>query len=266
MTTGLTFEQHEHLGGNVIMSGGRTLHAYLTEAKYESLRMLRSPSFGAIFLSLPVLIYLLFAVVIFGHALRSDAVATVAVFTGFSVFGVMGPAMFGFGVTIAMEREQGLLRFKHALPAPAGAYVVAKMLMAMLFAAIIMVTMCAAAVLLAHVPLPFPRLIAIAIVNVMGVLPFCAIGLFIGAIVKGAAAPGFTNLVYLPMMYLSGLFFPLPKGLAAVAPMWPAYHLNQLSLTAAGAPLAGTAIHLTVLLGVTALFSWLALSRLRRAN
>lgn len=266
MTTGLTFEQQEHLGGKTIMSGGRTLHAYLTEAKYESLRMLRSPSFGAIFLSLPVLIYLLFAVVIFGHALRSDAVATVAVFTGFSVFGVMGPAMFGFGVTIAIEREQGLLRFKRALPAPAGAYLVAKMLMAMLFAAIIMITMCAAAVFFAHVPLPLPRLIGIGTVNVIGVLPFCAIGLFIGAIVKGAAAPGFTNLVYLPMMYLSGLFFPLPKGLAAVAPIWPAYHLNQLALTAAGAPLAGATTHLAILLGVTALFGWLALSRLRRVN
>jgi ABC-2 type transport system permease protein len=248
------------------MSGRRTLRAYAIEAKYESLRMLRAPSFGVIFLSIPVLIYLLFGVVIFGHALQSDPTAAVAVFTGFAVFGIMGPAMFGFGVTIAMEREQGLLRFKRALPAPTAAYLVAKMLMAMLFAAIIMITMGIAARFVAHVPLPAARLIGIGATNVIGVLPFCAIGLFIGAIVKGAAAPGFTNLVYLPMMYLSGLFFPLPKALAPVAPIWPAYHLNQLALSAAGGSLPGTKTHLAVLMGVTVLFSSLALRRLRRAE
>jgi ABC-2 type transport system permease protein len=213
-----------------------------------------------------VLIYLLFGVVIFGHALQSDPKAAVAVFTGFAVFGIMGPAMFGFGVTIAMEREQGLLRFKRALPAPTAAYLVAKMLMAMLFAAVIMITMGIAARFLAHVPLPAARLIGIGATNVIGVLPFCAIGLFIGAIVKGAAAPGFTNLVYLPMMYMSGLFFPLPKALAAVAPIWPAYHLNQLALTAAGGSLPGTDTHVAVLMGVTLLFTWLALRKLQRAE
>ena len=48
------------------MPPGRVLRAYLTEAKYECLRMLRAPSFGVIFLSLPVLLYLLFGVVLFG--------------------------------------------------------------------------------------------------------------------------------------------------------------------------------------------------------
>ena len=245
------------------MPSSRTLKAYFTEAKYESLRMLRSPSFGAIFLSLPVLLYLLFAAVIYGHALQSDPKASIAVFTGFSVFGVMGPAMFGFGVNVAIEREQGLLRFKRAIPAPAGAYVTAKMLMAILFATIIMISMGLAALFVAHVATTPSRIASIAAINVIGAVPFCAIGLLIGTIVKGAAAPGFTNLVYLPMLYLSGLFFPLPKALAAVAPIWPAYHLNQLVLGAAGVlPSTAAGMHLMVLVGVTVLFAWVALRRL----
>lgn len=243
----------------------RIVNAYFSEGKYECVRMLRSPSFGAIFLSVPILIYLLFAVAIFGHELQKDPKAAIGVFTGFSVFGVIGPAMFGFGVTVAIEREQGLLRFKRALPAPTGAYLIAKMLMALLFAAIIMASMGAAARFISHVPLTTGRIVGIGAINVLGVLPFCAIGLFIGAIVKGAAAPGLTNLVYLPMIYLSGLFFPLPKGLAAVAPIWPAYHLNQLVLRAAGAPIA-TGAHVIVLVGVTVLFAWIALRRLGRPS
>lgn len=248
------------------MTARRLVNAYFTEAKYESLRMLRSPSFGAIFLSIPVLIYLLFAVVIFGHALQSDAKASIAVFTGFAVFGIMGPAMFGFGVTVAIEREQGLIRFKRALPAPSGAYIASKLLMAVLFAAIIMASMGFAALLFAHVPMSAGRMAAIAIINIAGALPFCAIGLFIGTIAKGTAAPGFTNLVYLPMIYLSGLFFPLPKSLAMVAPIWPAYHLNQLALGAAGVLSTSVGTHVAVLVSVTAVFAWLALGRLKRAS
>jgi len=248
---------------SVQMTGHRTLRAYAMEAKYEFLRMLRAPSFGAIFLLLPVLLYLLFGVVIFGGALRNDPKAAIGVFTGFSVFGVMGPAMFGYGVTIAIEREQGLLRLKRALPMPPAAYLMAKMLMAVLFAALIMIAMCIAASTLGHVRMTPLQFLAMSLINVAGVLPFCAIGLFIGSIAKAAAAPGFTNLVYLPMMYLSGLFFPLPKFLQTVAPIWPSYHLEALALTALGVgSTSSTLSHLAVLVLVTVVFTALALRRL----
>ena len=48
----------------------------------------------------------------------------------------MGPGIFGFGVGLAMERDQGLLKLKRAQPAPAGAHLFAKMVMSMVFAAL----------------------------------------------------------------------------------------------------------------------------------
>jgi ABC-2 type transport system permease protein len=150
---------------------------------------------------------------------------------------------------------------------PPAAYLIAKMLMAMLFAIVVMATMESAALTLGHLPLNARQIFSVALVNIFGVLPFCAIGLFIGTLVKGTAAPGFTHLIYLPMMYLSGLFFPLPHSLMAIAPIWPAYHLNQLVLTAAGVPASGSAIvHFAVLLAVAFLFTLLSLNRLRRAG
>jgi hypothetical protein len=122
------------------MPPGRLLRAYLTEAKYESVRMLRSPAFGIPFLGLPVALYLLFAVLLFGDAIRSDPKAAMFTFTGFDILGVMGPGLFGFGIVVAMEREQGLLTLKRALPMPPAAYLLAKMLMAMLFGVIVTAT------------------------------------------------------------------------------------------------------------------------------
>ena len=241
------------------------LRAYLTEAKYESLRMLRSPAFGLPLLLLPIVFYLFFAVVVFGPI--KDPRIAIGVFTGFAVLGVMGPAMFGFGAVLALERDQGLLTFKRALPMPPAANLLARMLMAMLFGAITTPAMLAAALSLGHVPLSFWQCLRFAAVNILGVLPFCAIGLFLGTLIKGQAAPAIANLVYLAMAYLGGLFFPMPKSMLAVQLASPAYHLSQIALKAAGAVSQGaTFIHLAVLASVTMIFTLLAIRRLARVG
>ena len=243
------------------------MNAYLTEAKYESLRMLRAPSFAVPFLLIPVMVYLLMGVVFFGAALRHDPKAAIGVFAGLTVFGMMGPGMFGFGVVVAMEREHGMLKLRRALPAPRAGYFLAKMCMAMLFNSIIMLTMIPAALWVARLPLGWTQVVTLALINILGALPFCAIGLLVGVLVSGSAAPGFVNLVYLPMMWLSGLFMPLPKSLQGAAPVWPAYHLLQLSLHALGQRAAGSeSIHIAVLAGVTLALSALAVRRLAHAE
>jgi ABC-2 type transport system permease protein len=250
-----------------VMSTGRLIGAYLAEARFESLRMFRVLGFSIPFLVLPVALYLLFGVVLFGDAIRNDPTAGKFLFAAFGVFGVMGPGMFGFGATIATEREQGLLTLKRALPAPAGSYLLAKLLMTMLFALIVMATMIPAALLLGHLPLTFAQCASVTAISVFGSLPFCAIGLFIGTRVSGKAAIAFVNLIYVPMMHISGLFYPLPKFLRTISPVWPTYHLQQLVFAALGMPSYGkTAIHVAVLASVTVLLTAFSIRRLARVG
>jgi ABC-2 type transport system permease protein len=250
-----------------VMSTGRLLSAYLAEAKFESLRMFRVLGFSIPFLVLPAALYLLFGVVLFGDAIRNDPTAGKFLFAAFAVFGVMGPGMFGFGATIATEREQGLLTLKRALPAPAGSYLLAKLLMTMLFALIVMATMIPAALLLGHLPLTFAQCASVTAISVFGSLPFCAIGLFIGTRVSGKAAIAFVNLIYVPMMHVSGLFYPLPKFLRTISPVWPTYHLQQLAFAALGMSSYGkTVIHVAVLAGVTVLLTAFSIRRLARVG
>ena len=251
----------------VDMSQTRLLRAYISEAKYESLRMLRSVSFAGPFLAIPVALYLLFAVLLFGSEIGKDPKGALFTFMGFAVLGVMGPGMFGFGITVAIEREQGLLKLKRALPMPPGASpLLAKMLMSMLFVATVMATMAAAAPL-GHLRLSAGQLAGLSLVNIAGALPFCALGFFIGSLTSAKAAPAFVNLLYLPMIYLSGILFPLPKSLHWIALISPAYHLDQLGLAAMGMPSAGAPIaHALVLLGITVGFGMFALRRLARVG
>jgi ABC-2 type transport system permease protein len=246
---------------------GRLFHAYLTEARYESLRMLRSMGFSLPFLLLPVGLFLLFGVLMFGDAVRKDPDTGRFLFTAFAVMGVMGPAMFGFGAAVSADREQGLLTLKRALPAPPGSYLLAKMLMAMLFAAIVMTSMVAAARGLGHVRLNLLQCLSATATAILGAMPFCAIGLFIGTRIGSKGAIAMLNVIYVPMMHVSGLFYPLPKVLRTVAPLWPSYHLQQLVLGITGAPAVGSPmVHAASLAGVTLVLGVFAVRRLARVG
>ncbi|WP_040672718.1 ABC transporter permease [Rhodanobacter sp. IGA1.0] len=242
----------------------RVLGAYLEEARSECLRYMRSPSFMLPIMLFPAMFYLLFGVLM---AKSNGADAARYLLASYGVFGVMSPGLFGFGVSLALERDSGLLTFKRALPMPPGAYLIGKMIMAMAAAAGVVVLLLAMALTLGHVTLAASQAAALLLVGVLGVLPFCALGMFVGTLFKGQGAPGVLQLVYLPMSFMSGLWFPLPmlpKFLQQIAPIWPSYHLDMLALAAVGMntqPLLG---HVLVLLAFAAGFLLLAARRLRR--
>jgi ABC-2 type transport system permease protein len=142
------------------MSARRLVHAYFTEAKYEFLKMLRTPGMSVPVLLLPVVMYLLFGVLMgSGGLIRSPDVGTY-LFCGFAVFGATAPGLLGIGVSLAQERDAGFLKLKRALPAPPGAYLLAKMLMAMMFAAITTTSMLLAGLLLGKLTLSGPQIAA----------------------------------------------------------------------------------------------------------
>jgi ABC-2 type transport system permease protein len=111
------------------------------------------------------------------------------------------------------------------------------------------------------------QLAAVSGVLVMGTIPFCALGLMLGSLVSGTAAPAYANLVYLPGLYLSGVFFPLPKSMHFQVPFWPQFHLDQLVFAAGGVSkfrYIEPEIAVAALLGFTVLCGGIAMSRLRR--
>ena len=125
---------------------------YALESRLEFLRLLRTPSFAVPTLVFPVMSYLLFAVLFAGG--RGGFQANVYLLATYGVFGVTAPSLFGFGVSVALDRERGWLTLKRAQPMPRGAYLAAKLAMAMLFAAIIFAMLAVLATTLGSVRLP----------------------------------------------------------------------------------------------------------------
>lgn len=250
-----------------LLSPGRAAGAYLTETRFEFLRVLRNPALGLPIVLVPLALYLLIAVAVAGEAIDKDPDVGTFLFIGFGVLAVTMPALFTVGGSLAMEREMGLMRLKRAQPAPAGAWLVAKIVCGLVFSTIAFVPMLASALAFGKLPLDAGQCVALSLALILGSIPFCALGLMIGALVKGSAAPGYANIVYLPGCYLSGLFFPLPESLHWQTPLWPQFHVHQLVMHAAGIekfqflPLQ---FAIAGVVGFTVLFSAVAIWRLAR--
>lgn len=242
------------------------LPAYMLEAWYEFLGVLRVPGFAIPTIVFPLMFYLFFGVV-FGSSQGNTQMSAYLVAT-YGTFGVISPALFGFGVGMAMDRSAGWLLLKQVSPMPAGAYFAAKVFMSILFAMIISALLFALGAGLGDVRFSTGQWLELFVILSLGTLPFCALGLAIGSWARAKAAVAIVNLVYLPMSFLSGLWIPiaaLPDALKQVALVMPPYHLSQLALRVIGMDQGGNPLsHLGVLLVQSMLFLWLARMGFRR--
>lgn len=249
----------------IIRPAAPRVRMYLLETRSEFLRMWRTPGFAIPTLLFPAMFYLFFGVLLAkgDHGMGQSIYAL----AGLGSFGVMTPGLFGFGVGFAMDRGLGWLQVKHASPMPPSAYLLAKMAMAMLFAGIVTMLLCCMATFLAHVSLAQSQWLILAVTLVLGSVPFCALGLAVGAWAKAQSAPAIVNVIYLPMSFLSGLWMPLqflPGFMQKLATVFPAYHLGRLAFAAVGAQPTVILPHVLALVGFTVGFLLLAARGYRR--
>ncbi|MGB0495984.1 MAG: ABC transporter permease [Kangiellaceae bacterium] len=232
---------------------------YFMEAKTETLRLFRTPGFSIPTILFPLMFYVFFGIL---FSMNKATMPTYLMAT-YATFGIIGPALFSFGVGIAIERGQGWFDLKEISPMPASAYIVSRVVLTLLFSLVIIVLLFALGAIFGEVRLLRSQWILMMATLLLGSLPFCAIGMTLGLFLKASSAPATVNLVYLPMGFLSGLWLPinfLPEFMQGLANIFPPYHLAQLTLKIVdmdiGAPIF---LHIGVLLSYTALFMILAL-------
>jgi ABC-2 type transport system permease protein len=215
---------------------GKIGSIFVKETKYEFVKLMRTRSFSAAVIGFPIMFYLLFGVAN-KHDYSGSVQMAKYMLGGYAVFGLVGAALFGIGVGLAMERASGWLEVKRASPMPPQAYLFAKCASAVAFGLIIVAILIVLGVALGGVKLNLRELASMLGLTVVGSIAFASMGLLLALVVPANAAPGIVNLIYLPMSFLSGLWLPiylLPKWLQAVAPVLPTYHLVQLMLSIFG--------------------------------
>lgn len=238
----------------------------LMETGAELRKAWRAPEFVMPTLALPLAFYLLFGVMLSDSPARASMLLAT-----YGVFAVMGPAIFGFGAGVANEREKGWLDIKRAAPAPAFSYIGAKMLTTVIFASLALLPVYAAAVYLGGVALQKSTWIALLLTHLLAAAPFSLLGLALGFRFGANAAIALSNIVFLCLAVLGGLWFPIqlfPAVMQSMAQWLPSFHLAEASLAVVGArPPDSAATHLAMVAVMTAALAFLAsLSWLRQRH
>lgn len=203
---------------------------YARESWAEIIKSARMPQFIIPTIALPPAFYALFALAM-GQGSAEVATRTLATF---GVFAVMGPALFGFGANIAVERESGQLELKRLSPMPAGAQIAAKLAATTVFSMVSFAILYALGIA-GGVRLGGGQWVMLMAVHTVAIIPFALIGLGIGYRLGQKGAVAIANIVFLAMAVLGGLWMPiavLPGAMQTFAWALPSYHLGEIALMA----------------------------------
>jgi ABC-2 type transport system permease protein len=220
------------------------------EALAEITRSRRMPQFLIPTVLTPAAFFALFALALN----KSSPEAATVMLAGYGVFAATGPALFGFGAGVAMEREQGLIELKRVSPMPAGAYVAAK-LAAALFATALAMVLIDTTALIAGVRLSPLAWLELTAISLGSTLPYALLGFGLGMRMSGKGAVAAANALYLGSAILGGLWIPsamLPAWMRGVGQFVPSYHLNQLAQAVIDPAKSGaSAMHAAIVAGMT---------------
>jgi len=245
-----------------------TFRIHLLEIKYEFLKAIRMPAYALPTIGFPLLFYVFFGLV-FGRQQGGGVNMATNLIATYGCFGVIGASLFGFGVTVAIERGQGWMEVKRTTPMPVSAYFTAKLAMAMIFSSIIVLGLFALGIGFGHVQMTLGTAASLFGVLVLGSVTFSALGLAIGYFAGPNSAAPIVNLIYLPVAFLSGLWVPiwiLPRALQRFAFLLPPFHYSQIALRIIGGgrltiPLY---VHVVAMLVATVIFLAIAYYAWRR--
>lgn len=239
----------------------------LEQSRAEFMKLWRVPSFTVSTVVFPLILFLLFGAPN-AHFTGPDGV-NVGKFllASFSAYGLIGMAMFGFGVGVATERGQGWMRLVRATPMPAWVYFAGKIVMSTLFSFLILGLLFSVSALAVGIRMPASQWVGLGLTLLFGALPFSTLGFAFGYLAGPNSASPIANLIYLPLSFASGLFIPLwqlPRLVQDIAPYLPTYHYGKLAWHAVGATADEPWVHVAWILGTAVVFGALAVWGYRR--
>jgi ABC-2 type transport system permease protein len=178
-------------------------------------------------------------VLIGGELLKNISTSTYYI-PAIATFSIITATYTNLGISVVFLRELGILKRMRGTPMPAWSYMTARIVHAMFMALLLVAIVTVFGLLFYDADLTARTLPAFALTIVVGAACFASLGLACTAIISNAdAAPAVVNATILPLLFLSGVFIPLPDHTTwyvIVAKVFPIYHFTQAMLSAFLAP------------------------------
>jgi ABC-2 type transport system permease protein len=244
----------------------------LSQFRYVNKAFWRNPSRAFFTFAFPLMFLVIFTALL-GNGTVHIGTMTVKASTYYvaamASFGVITACYSNIAMTLAFQRDSGVLKRIDGSPLPGGSFLGSRVLHA-LFVAVLLVAITAGfgrAFYGADLPHGL-LLVRFLIMLVVGSMAFCALGLAVTAVIPNAdAAPAIVNASILPLLFLSGIFIPFgndtPTWIVWIARIFPVRHFaSGMQAGFIGTPFDWTDVIVVAAWGVAGLvlavryFSW----------
>jgi ABC-2 type transport system permease protein len=191
--------------------------------RFERKLFWRNPSAAFFNFLLPLLLLFLTA-----SAFSANAKELRILIPGIAGMGVLATTFTALAFNLTLLRDDGVLKRWRGTPMPAGAYLAGLLGSAALNAFLQVLVVVVIGNVVYGVDWPQdPALLLL--FTALGVICFAALGIAFSHLIPNEdAAPAYTNAVFLPVIFISGVFYSsddLPEALKAVAEALPLKHL-----------------------------------------
>jgi len=209
----------------------------LHQFRYEGKVFWRSPPAVFFTVMFPVIFLILFSS-LFGNGeidelgIKASTYYVPAIIT----LAVVSATLVNVAMRVVEMRESGRLKRLRGTPLPTWAYIGGRICNAFVVSLLMVVLVTAIGHFLYDVPIPTETIPALLLTLVVGTFSFCSLGLALScAIPSEEASPPITNVVVLPLYFVSGVFVPeseIPTGVLHIANLFPIRHFFEAFLTA----------------------------------
>jgi ABC-2 type transport system permease protein len=208
----------------------------LRQFRFTNKAFWRNPASAFFTFAFPLMFLVIFTALLGQGELRFGAfeLETTTYYVGaMAAFGVISACFTNIAIQTTFSRDEGVLKRLRGTPLPAGAYMSARVLHAMVVGAILVVITLAFGRIAYDSPFPSGGpLLEFTVTFLVGSLSFAALALALTAVIPNAeASPPIVNAAILPLLFLSGIFIPLdseaPEWIATVADIFPVKHFTD---------------------------------------
>lgn len=209
------------------------LKLLLHQIRYDQKLFWRSPPTVFFSVAMP-LVFLFLLGAVFGDAAERDSkyglLADQYLVPAIMTLGIVSSTFVNIAMVITYNREMGVLKRLRGTPLPTWAMVGGRTVTAVVNAALIAAVILVAGKLAYGVDITATRLAGMAIATVVGAVSFSALGFAVTVVIPSqAAATAITNMIVLPLYFISGVFGQadkLPEALAKIGEFFPISHLG----------------------------------------
>jgi ABC-2 type transport system permease protein len=201
------------------------------QVRFEQKAFWRNPTSAIFTFAFPLLFLVIFATINSGQEIKDrGGISYVSFFVpGILAFGLLSACYTNLAIRMTISRDFGILKRVRGTPVPSWTYL-AGQFGSSIFVTVILVTLTTALGIVAYgVTLRAEVIPAILVTLALGAVCFCALGLAVSGLCPNAdAAPAIVNFSIFPLLFISGIFFPLdsaPEWLKTLAELFPIQHL-----------------------------------------